>query len=204
MPRRTSVVEGDGKPGRMPPRMGAWQPERLRYGAATKNQRVAGRFPERRMSPRAIPPATPPPLPKRGLHRASAARSHSRRGHAAPELGSPISGGVLEARRESTRSDSAGYDARPGRSPAGASHREQPGWFPCVESTPQHTPYTWNWRIRFGDPAVGPRSSRAGRIRRVERELLVYRLMACAVCNRYAVKMPTFGMEIIQCKAKQV
>ena len=48
MPRRTSVVEGDGKPGRMPPRMGAWQPERLRYGAATKNQRVAGRFPERK------------------------------------------------------------------------------------------------------------------------------------------------------------
>src|ERR1035437_4344692 len=28
--------------GRMPPRMGAWQPERLRYGGATKNQRVAG------------------------------------------------------------------------------------------------------------------------------------------------------------------
>src|SRR5450759_251000 len=47
MPRKNSVVEGDGKPGRMPPRMGAWQPERLRYGAATKNQRVAGRFPER-------------------------------------------------------------------------------------------------------------------------------------------------------------
>src|ERR1035437_61235 len=38
----------DGKPGRMPPRMGAWQPERLRYGAATKNQRVAERFPERK------------------------------------------------------------------------------------------------------------------------------------------------------------
>src|ERR1035437_8545438 len=47
MPRRTSVVEWDGQPGRMPPRMGAWQPERLRYGAATKNQRVAERFPER-------------------------------------------------------------------------------------------------------------------------------------------------------------
>jgi hypothetical protein len=41
-------VEWDGKPGRMPPRMGAWQPERLRYGAATKNQWLAGRFPERR------------------------------------------------------------------------------------------------------------------------------------------------------------
>src|SRR5450756_23997 len=48
MPRRTSVVEWDGQPGRMPPRMGAWQPERLRYGAATKNQRVAERFPERK------------------------------------------------------------------------------------------------------------------------------------------------------------
>src|ERR1035437_3829914 len=36
----------DGQPGRMPPRMGAWQPERLRYGAAE-------RFPERtrRMKP---------------------------------------------------------------------------------------------------------------------------------------------------------
>src|ERR1035437_2633680 len=32
----------------MPPRMGAWQPERLRYGAATKNHRVAERFPERK------------------------------------------------------------------------------------------------------------------------------------------------------------
>src|SRR5450759_5533425 len=48
MPRKNSVVEWDGKPGRMPPRMGAWQPERLRYGAATKNQRVAERFPERK------------------------------------------------------------------------------------------------------------------------------------------------------------
>src|ERR1035437_9447363 len=47
MPRKNSVVEWDGKPGSMPPRMGAWQPERLRYGAATKNQRVAERFPER-------------------------------------------------------------------------------------------------------------------------------------------------------------
>src|ERR1035437_9277819 len=46
MPRKNSVVEWDGQPGRMPPRMGAWQPERLRYGAATKNQRVAERFPE--------------------------------------------------------------------------------------------------------------------------------------------------------------
>src|ERR1035441_6757837 len=27
-------------------RMGAWQPKRLRYGASTKGQRVAGRFPE--------------------------------------------------------------------------------------------------------------------------------------------------------------
>src|ERR1035437_801906 len=48
MPRTGSVVEWDGKPERMPPRMGAWQPERLRYGAATKNQWLAGRFPERR------------------------------------------------------------------------------------------------------------------------------------------------------------
>src|ERR1035437_10170330 len=31
----------------MPPRMGAWQPERLRYGAATKNQRGADGFPQR-------------------------------------------------------------------------------------------------------------------------------------------------------------
>ena len=38
------MVEWDGKPGSMPPRMGAWQPERLRYGAATKNQRVAERL----------------------------------------------------------------------------------------------------------------------------------------------------------------
>src|ERR1035437_9440160 len=34
----------------MPPRMGAWQPERLRYGAATKSQRVAEGFPERKPS----------------------------------------------------------------------------------------------------------------------------------------------------------
>src|ERR1035437_3567279 len=34
----------------MPPRMGAWQPERLRYGAATKSQRVAEEFPERKPS----------------------------------------------------------------------------------------------------------------------------------------------------------
>src|ERR1017187_2558514 len=27
-------------------RMGSWQPKRLRYGASTKGQRVAGRFPE--------------------------------------------------------------------------------------------------------------------------------------------------------------
>ena len=105
------------------------------------------------MSPRAIPPATPPPLPKQGLYRASVARSHSRRGHAARELGSPISGGVLGARRESTQSDSAWYDARPGRSPVGASYREQPGSFPYVEFTPQYTPYAGNWRIRPGDPA---------------------------------------------------
>src|ERR1035437_3194306 len=52
---------------------------------------------QRRMSPRAIPPATPPPLPKQGLYRASVARSHSRPGHAARELGSPISGGVLRS-----------------------------------------------------------------------------------------------------------
>src|ERR1035437_10203850 len=108
---------------------------------------------QKRMSPRSIPPATPPPLPNHGLHRASVARSHSRRGHAARELGSPISGGVLGARRESTQSDSAWYDARPGRSPVGASYREQPGSFPYVESTPQYTPYTGNWRIRPGDPA---------------------------------------------------
>src|ERR1035437_7312393 len=31
----------------MPPRMGAWQPERLRYGAATKNQLSADGFPQR-------------------------------------------------------------------------------------------------------------------------------------------------------------
>src|ERR1035437_1588337 len=40
----------DGKPGRMPPRMGAAQrapqPERLRYRAAMKGQRVADGFPE--------------------------------------------------------------------------------------------------------------------------------------------------------------
>src|ERR1035437_10868528 len=33
---------------RMPPRMGSWQPERLRYGAATKNQWVAEGFLERK------------------------------------------------------------------------------------------------------------------------------------------------------------
>jgi hypothetical protein len=43
------VVEWDGKPEeRMPPGMGAWQPERPRYRAATKNQRVADGFPERK------------------------------------------------------------------------------------------------------------------------------------------------------------
>src|ERR1035441_2823478 len=101
------------------------------------------------MSPRAIPPATPPPLPKPALQRASVAPSHSRRGHAPPELASPISGDVLEARRESTQSGSALYDARPGRPPVTASYREQPGSFPYVESTPQYTPY----RIRPGRPA---------------------------------------------------
>src|ERR1039458_5321439 len=95
------------------------------------------------MSPRAIPPATPPPLPKPALQRASVAPSHSRRGHAPPELASPISGDVLEARRESTQSGSALYDARPGRPPVTASYREQPGSFPYVESTPQYTPYPW-------------------------------------------------------------
>src|SRR5664279_850392 len=93
------------------------------------------------MSPRAIPPATPPPLPKPALQRASVAPSHSRRGHAPPELASPISGDVLEARRESTQSGSASYDARPGRPPVRASYREQPGSFPYVESTPQYIPY---------------------------------------------------------------
>src|ERR1019366_8311783 len=34
MSRKTSVVEWDEKPGRMPPGMGAWQPERLRYRRA--------------------------------------------------------------------------------------------------------------------------------------------------------------------------
>jgi hypothetical protein len=51
------MVEWDGKPqrviltrrrgGRMPPGMGAWQPKRLRYGAATKSQLVTDGFPER-------------------------------------------------------------------------------------------------------------------------------------------------------------
>src|ERR1019366_4131574 len=38
MRRTRSVVEWDGKPGRMPPRIGAWQPERLRYGAASRDE----------------------------------------------------------------------------------------------------------------------------------------------------------------------
>src|ERR1017187_9676852 len=33
---------------RMPARTPAWQPERLRYGASTKNQRVTDGFPERK------------------------------------------------------------------------------------------------------------------------------------------------------------
>ena len=36
----TDGVRG-GMIGSMPPGMGSWQPERLRYGAATKNRRVA-------------------------------------------------------------------------------------------------------------------------------------------------------------------
>ncbi len=51
---------------------------------------------------------------------------------------------------------------------------------------------------------AGPRSSRAGRIRRLERELHIAPLLPCAVCNCYRVKMKTIGMEMIQCKLKQV
>jgi hypothetical protein len=51
---------------------------------------------------------------------------------------------------------------------------------------------------------AGPRSSRAGRIRRLERELHIAPLLPCAVCNCYRVKMKTIGMEMIQCKVKQV
>src|ERR1022692_4379458 len=105
----------------------------------------------KRMSPRAIPPATPPPLPKQALPSASAVRPHSPCGPAPQELGSPISGDVREARRESTLSGSASYGALLGRSPATASYREQPESFPYVESTPQYTPHPWSGRIRPAD-----------------------------------------------------
>src|ERR1019366_6086988 len=76
----------------------------------------------------------------------------SPRGRGPPGRGSPVSGGVLEARRESARSDSACYDARPGRSPVTASYREQPESFPYVDSTPQYTPQS-----RLTDSSAEPR-----------------------------------------------
>src|ERR1019366_5033956 len=123
------------------------------------------------MSPLAIPPAVPPPLPKPALQRSSVAGSHSRCGHAPQELGSPFSGGVREARRESTQSDSASYDARPGQSPARASYREQPESFPYVESTPQYTPYTWNWRLRPEDRVCDSKVRNPREYRPIERML---------------------------------
>src|SRR5674476_971966 len=51
MPRKDSVTEWEGKARKNAPKNGGGPegtpPERLRYGAATKNQRVTGRFQER-------------------------------------------------------------------------------------------------------------------------------------------------------------
>ena len=47
LPRAGPWWNGMGNAGSMPPRMGSWQPERLRYGAATKGQRAADGLPRR-------------------------------------------------------------------------------------------------------------------------------------------------------------
>lgn len=94
----------------------------------------------RRTSPRAIFPATPPRLPTPAIRLYAAIVSNSPRDPEPPGLAVPIAGGALEGLRELTPNDSVSCAAPLDRLPATTSYRAQPGWFPCVDSTPQYSP----------------------------------------------------------------